>query len=133
MRAVRATLVVAPARIVCRAMFAASVCPVAWTLVWAVPAAMLAWRFAHGQPVLSWVIGWLLAAVVLLVISGALSLFGVIHSVELSGGVYLPWLLDAASRGVVWQFAGAYLVLAVVLMLLSLGGTRPLATKRADH
>jgi SpoVK/Ycf46/Vps4 family AAA+-type ATPase len=38
---------------------------VAWTLLWAVPAAMLAWRFAHGQPVLSWVIGWLLAAVVL--------------------------------------------------------------------
>src|SRR5207237_5470109 len=37
---------------------------VAWTLLWAVPAAMLAWRFAHGQPVLSWVIGWLLAAVV---------------------------------------------------------------------
>jgi SpoVK/Ycf46/Vps4 family AAA+-type ATPase len=38
---------------------------VAWTLLWAVPGAMLAWRFAHGQPVLSWVIGWLLAAVVL--------------------------------------------------------------------
>jgi SpoVK/Ycf46/Vps4 family AAA+-type ATPase len=38
---------------------------VAWTLLWAVPAAMLAWRFAPGQPVLSWVIGWLLAAVVL--------------------------------------------------------------------
>jgi SpoVK/Ycf46/Vps4 family AAA+-type ATPase len=38
---------------------------VAWTLLWAVPAAMLAWRFASGQPVLSWVIGWLLAAVVL--------------------------------------------------------------------
>jgi SpoVK/Ycf46/Vps4 family AAA+-type ATPase len=38
---------------------------VAWTLLWAVPTAMLAWRFAHGQPVLSWVIGWLLAAVVL--------------------------------------------------------------------
>ena len=38
---------------------------VAWTLLWAVPAAMLTWRFASGQPVLSWVIGWLLAAVVL--------------------------------------------------------------------
>ena len=38
---------------------------VAWTLLWAVPPAMLAWRFAHGQPLLSWVIGWLLAAVVL--------------------------------------------------------------------
>ena len=38
---------------------------VAWTLLWAVPAAMLAWRYAHAQPVLSWLIGWLLAAVVL--------------------------------------------------------------------
>jgi SpoVK/Ycf46/Vps4 family AAA+-type ATPase len=38
---------------------------VAWTLLWAVPAAMLAWHFATGQPVLSYVIGWLLAVVVL--------------------------------------------------------------------
>ncbi|HKA98888.1 MAG TPA: AAA family ATPase, partial [Streptosporangiaceae bacterium] len=38
---------------------------VAWTLLWSVPAAMLAWRYAPAQPVLSWVIGWLLAAVVL--------------------------------------------------------------------
>jgi SpoVK/Ycf46/Vps4 family AAA+-type ATPase len=38
---------------------------VAWTLLWAVPAAMLAWRFATSQPVLSYVIGWVLAAVVL--------------------------------------------------------------------
>ena len=38
---------------------------VAWTLLWAMPAAMLAWRFASSQPVFSYVIGWLLAAVVL--------------------------------------------------------------------
>jgi SpoVK/Ycf46/Vps4 family AAA+-type ATPase len=38
---------------------------VAWTLLWAVPGAMLAWHFAPGQPVFSWVIGWLLAAVIL--------------------------------------------------------------------
>ena len=38
---------------------------VAWTLLWAVPPAMLAWRFASTQPVFSYVIGWLLAAVVL--------------------------------------------------------------------
>src|SRR5215470_4773934 len=38
---------------------------VAWTLLWAVPGALLAWRFAPGQHPLSWVIGWLLAAVVL--------------------------------------------------------------------
>jgi SpoVK/Ycf46/Vps4 family AAA+-type ATPase len=38
---------------------------VAWTLLWAVPAAMLAWRFASGQPVISYVTGWLLALMVL--------------------------------------------------------------------
>jgi SpoVK/Ycf46/Vps4 family AAA+-type ATPase len=38
---------------------------VAWTLLWSVPPAMLAWRFASGQPVFSYVIGWLLAAAVL--------------------------------------------------------------------
>src|SRR5438552_12909025 len=38
---------------------------VAWTLLWSVPPAMLAWRFASSQPVFSYVIGWLIAAVVL--------------------------------------------------------------------
>src|SRR5690349_8538812 len=38
---------------------------VAWTLMWSVPPAMLAWRFAASQPVFSYVIGWLIAAVVL--------------------------------------------------------------------
>jgi AGZA family xanthine/uracil permease-like MFS transporter len=37
----------------------------------------------------------------------------------LSGGIYLPWSLDDASRPLVWQFSGASLVLAVVLTLLS--------------
>jgi SpoVK/Ycf46/Vps4 family AAA+-type ATPase len=38
---------------------------VAWTMLWAVPAAMLAWRFASGAPVISYVAGWLIALVVL--------------------------------------------------------------------
>jgi SpoVK/Ycf46/Vps4 family AAA+-type ATPase len=38
---------------------------VAWTLVWAVPAAMLAWHFAAKQPVVSYVVGWLVAVMVL--------------------------------------------------------------------
>ena len=65
-----------------------------------------------------------LRAALILLLGGALSLFGVIHSVELSGGIYLPWLLDAPLQHVVWQFAGAYLVLAAVLALLSLGDAR---------
>ncbi|MFC5741592.1 hypothetical protein [Dyella tabacisoli] len=58
----------------------------------------------------------------IVLLGGVLSLFGVIHSAELAGGVYLPWLLEPASRQIVWQFAGAYLALAVVLLLLSLQG-----------
>lgn len=62
-------------------------------------------------------------AVLILLLGGGLSLFGVIHSVELAGGVYLPWLLGPAERAIAWQFSGAYLVLALVLMLLSMGVT----------
>ncbi|HEY6278042.1 MAG TPA: AAA family ATPase [Streptosporangiaceae bacterium] len=38
---------------------------VAWTLLWAVPAAMIAWRFATDAPLISYVIGWLIALLVL--------------------------------------------------------------------
>lgn len=66
-----------------------------------------------------------LRAALILLLGAALSLFGVIHSVELSGGIYLPWQLAAPLQGMVWQFAGAYVALAVVLVLLALGGARP--------
>jgi hypothetical protein len=49
------------------------------------------------------------AAIVLL--GAGLTLFGVIHSVEPGGDMYLPWLLDAPARALVWQFVGAYTVL----------------------
>jgi AGZA family xanthine/uracil permease-like MFS transporter len=65
-----------------------------------------------------------LRAAGILLIGGALSLFGIIHSVQISGGVYLPWSLDDPSRQLVWQFAGAYAVLAIVLSLLSLAAPR---------
>ena len=38
---------------------------VAWTLLWAVPAAMLAWRLASAQPAISYLTGFLVALVVL--------------------------------------------------------------------
>jgi AGZA family xanthine/uracil permease-like MFS transporter len=70
-----------------------------------------------------------LRAGLILLLGAALSLFGVIHSVQLSGGIYLPWQLDAASRLLVWQFAGAYAVLAVVLVALSVSASsRPAET-----
>ena len=59
-------------------------------------------------------------------LGGVLTAFGIIHSVQPIGAVYLPWLLDPMSRSLVWQFVGAYAALAVVLGLLSIreGGTR---------
>jgi AGZA family xanthine/uracil permease-like MFS transporter len=64
-------------------------------------------------------------AALIVLLGGLLSMFGVIHSVQLAGGIYLPWHLDAVSQGIVWQFAGAYLALAVVLLLLSLQQQHP--------
>ena len=58
------------------------------------------------------------AAIVL--IGAALTMFGVIHSVDPNGSIYLPWTLEVAARGLVWQFTAAYVVLAATLFLLSL-------------
>jgi AGZA family xanthine/uracil permease-like MFS transporter len=52
-------------------------------------------------------------------LGGALTLFGIIHSVAPAGNLYLPWTLGAPMRSIACQFAGAYLVLAVVLWLFS--------------
>ena len=56
------------------------------------------------------------AACITLLICGALSLFGFIHSVLPSGGIYLPWNIDSRLP---FQWAAAYSGLAVVLLLLS--------------
>lgn len=56
----------------------------------------------------------------IVLLGGVLTLFGVIHSVTPAGNLYLPWLLDPMSRSIALQFAGAYLVLAVVLLGFSL-------------
>ena len=63
-------------------------------------------------------------AALILLMGAGLTLFGLVHSVDPAGGIYLPWLLDATSRSRVWQFAGAYGVLAAVLLLLSLQRVR---------
>lgn len=52
-------------------------------------------------------------------LGGLLTAFGIIHSVTPIGSVYLPWMLDAASRGLVVQFVLAYAALALVLLALS--------------
>ena len=57
-------------------------------------------------------------------LGAALTAFGIIHSVEPIGSVYLPWVLDPGARALVWQFVAAYGALAIVLFLLSVGPRR---------
>jgi AGZA family xanthine/uracil permease-like MFS transporter len=63
--------------------------------------------------------GQAVAASLTLMICATLSLFGFIHSVLPSGGVYLPWNVASSLP---WQWASAYLGLAVLLLLLSRTG-----------
>jgi AGZA family xanthine/uracil permease-like MFS transporter len=66
-------------------------------------------------------------AVTTLLAGAALTLFGIIHSVEPGGGLYWPWNLSGIGRTLAFQFTAAYLVLAAVIALLSLQrqGTPP--------
>ena len=64
--------------------------------------------------------GHLRRAAAFLLAGAGLSLFGIIHSVDPRGGVYLPWALEGLQRVIAWQFIGAYVGLAVLLILLSL-------------
>jgi AGZA family xanthine/uracil permease-like MFS transporter len=59
------------------------------------------------------------AAIALLATGAVLTLFGVIHSVEPSGGLYVPWELSGVARTLALQFAAAYLALAAVISLLA--------------
>ena len=57
-------------------------------------------------------------AIYLLILAG-FSFFGVVHSALPDGSMYLPWTLDGLARQVPYQFAFAYLTLAVLFLLLS--------------
>src|SRR5690606_25270218 len=50
-----------------------------------------------------------------LLVAAGLTLFGLIHSVDPRGGIYLPWDLEGLARVISWQFAGAYVALALLL------------------
>src|SRR2546427_571150 len=52
-----------------------------------------------------------------LLVAALLTLFGLIHSVDPRGGIYLPWDLEGLARIISWQFAGAYVALAMLLGL----------------
>lgn len=53
----------------------------------------------------------LLAMLVTFLVLAAFSLFGVIHSVDPSGGLYLPWNMDERP----WELAGAYAITGMML------------------
>jgi len=59
-------------------------------------------------------------AAAILLLGAVLTAFGIIHSVEPSGGIYLPWTLSGSAREVAWQFTAAYAVLALLIAALSL-------------
>jgi len=60
------------------------------------------------------------AAVAALLTGGVLTLFGVIHSVEPGGGLYLPWALGGVGRTLALQFSAGYFALAAAVALLGL-------------
>jgi AGZA family xanthine/uracil permease-like MFS transporter len=55
----------------------------------------------------------------ILLVAAAFTLFGVIHSVDPRGGVYLPWKLEGLRANVALQFSAAYASLALAFVLLS--------------
>ena len=59
-------------------------------------------------------------AVVALLVGALLTLFGIIHSVDPRGGIYLPWGVEGLRATILWQVAGAYAAMAVLLGALSL-------------
>jgi len=69
--------------------------------------------------VVAMVDGRLLRGAGFLLVAALLTLFGLIHSVDPRGGVYLPWQLEGLARTISWQFAGAYLALAALMAALS--------------
>lgn len=64
--------------------------------------------------------GRLRRAAAFLLVAAGLTLFGLIHSVDPRGGIYLPWTLSGLPKLIAWQFVGGYVVLAALLGLLSL-------------
>ena len=59
------------------------------------------------------------AAVAALLSTAALSVFGLVHSVLPSGGIYLPWSAELGGSRVPLHWAAAYVASAAVIFLLS--------------
>jgi AGZA family xanthine/uracil permease-like MFS transporter len=66
-------------------------------------------------------------AITTLLVAAGMTLFGVIHSVDPGGALYLPWALTGVARTLAFQFTSAYATLAAVLALLSLQKKSPVS------
>lgn len=64
--------------------------------------------------------------VIYLLVLAIFTFFGIIHSAFPDGNMYLPWNLTGVARQIPYQFAMAYIVLAVTILLLSF-------TKESKH
>jgi len=64
-------------------------------------------------------------AATVLAIAAGLAFFGFIHSVLPTGGIYLPWRPGLLGSGTPYQWAAAYAVLAVTVLLLGRTGAGP--------
>jgi adenine/guanine/hypoxanthine permease len=71
------------------------------------------------------------AAALVLGIAATLSLFGLIHSVLPTGGVYLPWSAALAGSHLPYQWTAGYAALALLILLLGPGGRRAKAAGTA--
>ena len=54
-----------------------------------------------------------------MLLAAVLTAFGVIHSTDPRGGVYLPWNLEGLRAAISWQLTAAYALLALLLGLLA--------------
>jgi AGZA family xanthine/uracil permease-like MFS transporter len=61
----------------------------------------------------------LLRASAIALAGAALTAFGVIHSADPNGGLYLPWLLSGEQQRLVVPFAAAYVALALTFVLFA--------------
>jgi AGZA family xanthine/uracil permease-like MFS transporter len=76
------------------------------------------------------------AAAGVLLACGALAMFGLIHSVLPTGGIYLPWSAAVQGSRAPWHWAGAYVACAAMMLgLRALGGSDPEApaTQEGSH
>ena len=64
------------------------------------------------------------SAALALLVGAVFTLFGVMHSVQLQGGLYWPWALQGHARWLMLNFAGAYVALAATQAALALARER---------